>query len=147
MWDERLNDYLDGDRDISSAPRELQKLFSNYMKIIEAFNLRLSYRPSLRSKERFLRRVKREKLKKKIFSYALVGAIAAVIFAVIGINLNWAFLPAPTSKHMENIQPISQELNMEKLKIMGEKRVILNPANFERTANNLKILEIAVDGF
>ncbi len=149
MWDERLNNYLDGKENIEEASSEMKKQFAAYKRTIKIITLRLSYHPSQRAKERFLRSIRREKAKKRGFAYAALVALAAFIILALGVFTNPPLVPSKnTASISSNKQIASQEGELQNLKKIEQGNLLMmKPSDFERTANNLKILEIAVDGF
>ena len=145
MWDDRVNKYLDNEDDINKADENVKATFIYYKRIIRVMDLRMEYKPSISSKEQFLKKVRKAKINRRIRNWSVaIGAAAAVLIIVLSLGGFGLF----HGKNM-NISPTSSVAvnnDLSKLKDM----VNINDdvvKNFEQTADTLQILQIVSDGF
>jgi hypothetical protein len=111
MWNDRINEFLDGDRDLEEATKEEKKEILMYRRIVAIYATRLDYVPSAKGKEEFLKKIKRKKRGKYIW-WSI--AAAAVFF---GLFIPLYVIPTVKEKNLMAMEPQKRiETRMEKVR-------------------------------
>ena len=104
MWSDRINEFLDGDKDVEEATKEEKEEIVLYKRVISIYAARLEYVPSEKGKEEFLRKIKRKKREKFVWW----GVAAAAGFLALFVP----FYLVPTIKE-KNIMAMEPEKRIE----------------------------------
>ncbi len=104
MWDDRLNDYLD---DPSKPPSEdVKEQYARYRYVLEVYAASVSYKPSSKLKEDFLKKIRRKRRFKKTFKYALIfGSIAIAMMSL-------KILQSPKSSDIQEMSQIMDTIQI-----------------------------------
>ena len=114
MWSDRINEFLDGDKDMEEATKDERDEIVLYRRVISIYAARLEYVPSEKGKEEFLRKIKRKKREKFVWW----GVAAAAAFFAIFIP--FYLVPSIKEKNIMAMEPekrIEASLKPSELKI------------------------------
>ncbi len=112
MWNERINEFLDGERSIKEATDEERSEIYIYRKIISIYAAKMDYVPSEEGKNEFLRKIRNRKKAKWVWW----GVAAAAVFLAVFIPLY--VVPTIRERNLMAMEPQKRlEVSMEKVKI------------------------------
>lgn len=111
MWNERINEFLDGERDIDEATSEEKNEIYIYRKIISIYAAKMDYVPSESGKDEFLRRIRKKRKAKWIWWSAAAAAVFFSLFIPLYV------VPTVKERNLMAMEPQKRlELKMGKIK-------------------------------
>ena len=111
MWNERINEFLDGERNISEATDEERNEIYIYRKIISIYAARMDYVPSEEGKDEFLKKIRSRKKTKWVWWSVAAAAIFLSLF------IPFYVVPTVKEKRLMAMEPQKRlELKMEKVR-------------------------------
>ncbi len=111
MWNDRINEFLDGERNMEEATDDEREEIHFYRKVISIYAARVDYVPSERGKNEFLKKIRKRRREKWIWGVVVAAAIFLSIF------LPFYVVPTIRERNLMALEPQKRlEIRMEKVK-------------------------------